>query len=49
MKYNQTTDFFYQLFTLIAATIIVHAAYIAVIPAERGSHPGGTANPATGR
>ena len=31
MKYNQSTDFLYQLFTLIAATIIVHAAYIAVI------------------
>ena len=31
MKFNQTTDFFYQLFTLIAAIIIVHAVYIAVI------------------
>ena len=31
MKFNQTTDFFYQLFTLVAAIIIVHAVYIAVI------------------
>ena len=31
MKLNQTTDFFYQLFTLIAAVIIVHALYVAVV------------------
>lgn len=31
MKFNQTTDFFYQLFTLIAAIIIVHALYVAVV------------------
>ena len=31
MKFNQTTDFLYQLFTLIAAIIIVHAVYVAVI------------------
>ncbi len=31
MKFNRTTDFFYQLFTLIAAIIIVHAVYVAVI------------------
>ena len=31
MKFNQTNDFLYQLFTLIAAIIIVHAVYVAVI------------------
>ncbi len=31
MRHNPTADFLYQLFTLIAAIIIVHAIYIAVV------------------
>ena len=31
MRHNPTTDFFYQLFTLLGAIIIVHALYTAII------------------